>query len=198
MARPGKGDILIKVFAEAAGAFATEDYSEAIRLADQAKHIALRAAPIRELLGLAHYRAEHWREAAKELSTFRRLSGSSDQNPVIADCYRALDRPDKALEYCNEMDNDKVEPAIAYEGHIVAAGALADMGKLDDAIARLQGLDLRPATAQEHHLRAWYVLADLLEKKGRFTQAAELFDAVTSADPDMTDAAERAARLREG
>jgi tetratricopeptide (TPR) repeat protein len=196
MARPGKGDILIKVFAEAAGAFATEDYPEAIRLADQAKHIALRAAPIRELLGLAHYRAEHWREAAKELATFRRLSGSSEQNPVIADCYRALERPDKALEYCNEIENDRVEPAVAYEGHIVAASALADMDRLDDAITRLQGLDLRPATAQEHHLRAWYVLADLLERKGRFTQARELFDAVTSADADLTDAAERAARLR--
>ena len=41
-ARPGKGDILVKVFADAMAAFAAEDYGEAIRLGEQAKHIALR------------------------------------------------------------------------------------------------------------------------------------------------------------
>jgi tetratricopeptide (TPR) repeat protein len=91
----------------------------------------------------------------------------------------------------------RVDAPILYEGAIVAAGALADMKRLDEAIARLQTLDLSPATAEEHHLRAWYVLADLLERKGRFTQARELFEAAASADPELTDAAERALRLTE-
>src|SRR5687768_15456339 len=54
-ARPGKGDLLVKVFADAAGAYLDEDYDEAIRLGEQAKHMALRAAVPRELLGLAYY-----------------------------------------------------------------------------------------------------------------------------------------------
>ena len=195
-ARPGKGDILVKVFSEAAGAFAAEDHAEAIRLGEQAKHIALRAASVRELLGLAYYRAEEWKDAARELSAFRRLSGSTEQNPVIADCYRAMKKPERAVELCDEIDERAVDPAVAYEGRIVAAGALADMGRIDDAIARLEALELRPATAREHHLRTWYVLADLLERKGRFTQAREWFEAITGADPDLTDASERAARLR--
>lgn len=194
-ARPGKGEILVKVFSEAAGAYMEEDYVEAIRLGEQAKHIALRSAAARELLGLAYYRTGKWNEAAKELTTFRRISGSTEQNPVIADAYRAMGKPDKALEFCQEIDRKAVEPAVYYEGVIVGAGALADQDRLDDAIAILERLDLRPEVAAEHHLRAWYALADLLERRGRFTQAKEWFEAVAAADAEMTDAPERARRL---
>jgi tetratricopeptide (TPR) repeat protein len=195
-ARPGKGEILVKVFGEAAGAFAADDYSTAVRLGEQSKHMALRAASVRELLGLAYYRLGRWQEAARELAAFRRITGSTEQNPVIADCYRAMKKPEKAIELCDEIARGGVEPAVYYEGQIVAAGALADMGRLDEAIARLERLDLDPEVAGDHHVRAWYVLADLLERRGRFTQARDWFDAVTAADADMTDAPERAQRLR--
>jgi tetratricopeptide (TPR) repeat protein len=172
-----------------------EDYDEAIRLAEQAKHIALRSASARELLGLAYYRVGKWKEAANELVTFRRISGSTEQNPVIADSYRAMGRPDKALEFCQEIDRKSVDPAVYYEGVIVGAGALADQDRVDDAIAILERLELRPEVAAEHHLRAWYALADLLERKGRFTQAREWFEAVVAADAEMTDAPERLKKL---
>jgi tetratricopeptide (TPR) repeat protein len=193
-ARPGKGDMLVKVFAEAATAFSEEDYAEAVRLGEQAKHMAMRAAGPRELLGLAYYRNESYREAARELAAFRRISGSTEQNPVIADCYRALQKPNKALELIDEMD-PSVDEAVRYEGAIVAAGALADGGRIDEALERLEELELRPASASEHHLRAWYVLGDLLERKGRYTQARSWFEAVASADPEFTDAAGRAHKL---
>lgn len=186
----------MKVFADAVAAFAAGDVDEAIELGDQAKHIALRAAPVREFLGLAYYQAERWQEAARELAAFRRLSGSDSQNPVIADCYRAMKKPEKAIELCDRMDPATVEPAAFYEGAIVAAAALADLGRLDEAVGRIKKLDLDPSVAQTHHARAWYVLADLLERQGRFTQARELFEAVDGADPEATDASERAARLR--
>ena len=195
-ARPGKGDILVKVFADAASAFAAEDYAEAIRLGEQAKHIALRSIVVRELLGLAYYRSGRWKEAARELAAFRRISGSTEQNPVLADCYRAMGKPDRALELCDEIDPRRVDPSVLYEGEIVAAGALRDMGRIDDAIRRLESLQLNPEVAQEHHLRAWYALADFLERKGRFTQAREWFEAVAAADPEITDAGDRADNLR--
>ena len=97
-ARPGKGGILVDVFAHAAAAFSAGDYAEAVRLGEQSKHIALRSATVREFLGLALYRMGRWKEAAAELSAFKRLTGSQEQNPVIADCYRALGRPEPALE----------------------------------------------------------------------------------------------------
>jgi tetratricopeptide (TPR) repeat protein len=194
--RPGKGHILVKTFAEAAAAFAAEDYDAAIRLAEQSKHMALRAVAPRELLGLALYRAGRWQDATRELATYRRLSGSLDQNPVMADCYRALHKPEKALEVCDEMQRDKQLPAaVMYEGAIVAAGALADRGRLEEGLGRLESLDLDPTNAEEHHLRVWYVLADLLERRGRFTQARTWFQAVAAADPELTDAQDRADRL---
>lgn len=195
-ARPGKAEILVKVFGEAAGAFAAEDYATAVKLGEQSKHMALRAGSVRELLGLAYYRTGRWQVAARELSAFRRIAGTTEQNPVIADCYRALGKPEKALELCDEIERGRVDPGVFYEGQIVAAGALADLGRLDAAIARLETLDLHPEVAAVHHIRAWYVLADLLERRGRFTQALEWFDAVTAADAEMTDAPERAQRLR--
>jgi tetratricopeptide (TPR) repeat protein len=194
-ARPGKAEILIKVFGEAAGAYAAEDYARAIKLGDQSKHMALRAASVRELLGLAYYRAGRWQEAARELSAFRRITGTTEQNPVLADCYRAMGKPQRALELCNEIDPRRVSEEVFFEGQIVGAAALAEMGRLDEAIERLEGLELRPKVAEPHHLRAWYVLADLLERRAKFTQAREWFEAVGAADPDMTDAPERVRKL---
>lgn len=195
-ARPGKGEILVKVFADAAAAFQAEDFDEAIKLGDQAKHMALRAVSIREFLGLAYYHQGRWQEAARELSTFRRISGTAEQNPVLADSYRAMGKPEKALEYVDEIVRGTVPDSVYFEGAIVGAGALADLNRLDDAIARLEALDLQPKVAEAHHLRAWYMLGDLLARKGRFTQAREWFEAVASADPDMTDASDRVEKLR--
>ena len=194
-ARPGKGDILVKVFADAVAAFMADDYPEAIRLGEQAKHIALRSIAAREFLGLAYYRSGRWNEAARELSAFRRISGATEQNPVLADCYRAMKKPQRAVELCDEIDRARVEEAVYFEGAIVAAGALTDMGRLDEAIARLERLELRPDVAEDHHLRAWYMLGDLLARRGRFTQAREWFEAVAAADPDATDAPERVAKM---
>ena len=194
-ARPGKGEILVQVFSEAVGAFIASDLDESIRLGNQAKHIALRSTTVREFLGLAYYHAERWKQAATELSTFRRISGATDQNPVLADCYRAMNKPQRALELCDEVVPGGTEASVYYEAAIVGAGALADMGRIDDAIARLERLELRPEAAEEHHLRAWYVLADLLARRGRYTQARDWFEAVAAVDPDLTDAPERAGRL---
>ena len=51
------------MFSQAAGAFTEDDYDTAIELGEQSKHIALRSPAIRELLGLAYYRSEKWKEA---------------------------------------------------------------------------------------------------------------------------------------
>ncbi|HYY44226.1 MAG TPA: tetratricopeptide repeat protein [Actinomycetota bacterium] len=194
-ARPGKEAPLLEVFERAAEAFASGDYGEASRLGEQAKQMALRAASVRELLGLSYYHLERYKDAARELSAFRRITASAEQNHVIADCYRAAGRPDRALELVAEMSPSEVGPDVYAEGVIVAAGALADMGKIDEAIARLEREDLRPPTARERHIRMWYMMGDLLERKGKFTQARSYFEAVLAADPGLTDAGDRLRRL---
>ena len=61
------------------------------------------AESVRELLGLTYYRLGRWKAAAAELEAFRDLSGSTEQHPVLADCYRALGRHAKVAELWEEL-----------------------------------------------------------------------------------------------
>ena len=55
---------------------------------------------------------------------------------------------------------------LVTEGRIVFAGAQADRGRLRDAIALLDRRAGEVKRAKEHHLRLWYALADLEERRG--------------------------------
>ena len=77
---------------EAGEAFRRERFDEARRILRPLAGQAPRAAPVRELYGLSLYRLGRWAQAARELEAYRSLTGSSEQNPVLADCYRALGR----------------------------------------------------------------------------------------------------------
>jgi MFS family permease len=78
---------------------------------------------------------------------------------------------------------------------IFAAGALADQGKLAEAIALLEKRSGEVRRVQEHHLRAWYALADLKERAGDLPGARSLFERVRTQDPQFADVAERLAAL---
>ena len=75
------------------------------------------------------------------------------------------------------------------------AGSLADRGHLHDAIALLDRRSDNVKRPAEHHLRVWYVLADLNERAGDLPRARELFDRVRRADPSFADVAERSVAL---
>lgn len=177
--------------------FGEGDYARASSLAKQAKARAPRSGRLRELLGLAHYHSGNWNEAASELLTYRRLTGDIDQNHVIADCYRAAGRFDRALEVCNEVDRTRVSDEVWTEVTIVAAGALADQGDINQALARLARGELKPAAVEPHHLRLWYVRADLLERSGRRQEAKDLWEMILGEAGEFYDVDERLNALAE-
>jgi tetratricopeptide (TPR) repeat protein len=78
----------------------------------------------------------------------------------------------------------------------VAAGALADRGRLDEAIALLTRANRRVDKPKPHHVRLWYALADLEERAGNVPRARALFDRVRREDAGFADVAERLAALR--
>ncbi len=84
---------------------------------------------------------------------------------------------------------------IVTEGRIVAAGALADRGKLGEAIKLLERSPGNPKRILPHHLRLWYALADLQERAGDIPAARALFRKISAQDPGFVDAAERLAAL---
>jgi tetratricopeptide (TPR) repeat protein len=182
--------------AAAADAFADERYPEARQiLQPMAKEVP--GSPIvRELLGLTLYRLGRWQPAAKELEAFRDLTGgSTEQNPVLADCYRAQRRYDRADELWAELRDASPSGELVTEGRIVAAGTLADRGRIGEAIELLERGWRLPKAPRDHHLRRAYALADLYERAGDLPRARETFGWVLRNDRSFADAAERAAGL---
>ncbi|MEZ5145013.1 MAG: hypothetical protein R2726_21235 [Acidimicrobiales bacterium] len=176
---------------DAARAFRRDRFGDAARILRPLATEAPSAAAVRELYGLTLYRQGRWRAAAKELEAFRLLTGSTEQHPVLADCYRALRRWDEVDGLWAELREASPSAALVTEGRIVTAGAAADRGDLAGAIALLEQGWKRPRRPQDHHLRRAYALADLYERAGDVARARELFGWLAGVAPDVTDADRR-------
>jgi len=148
-----------------------------------------------EIAGLALYRMGEWRKAAAELETVRRLSGTFLHHAVLADCYRALRRYSAVEELWRELREASPDPALMAEGRIVAAGALADQGDLAGALRIMERAKDLPKKPREHHVRQWYVIADLYDRSGDVVKARQWFSLVASVDPEFADVRDRVRSL---
>lgn len=187
---------LAERLADASRAFDRERYGDARQILAQLAERAPTAAAVRELLGLTLYRMGKWREGARELETFRVLTGSVEQHPVLADCYRALRRYAEVEELWVELRAVSPSAELVAEGRIVAAGALADAGDLAGAIALIEPAVKPDRRPQDHHLRLLYVLADLRERSGDAPRARTLFERLAAASPGFADVDRRLGALR--
>jgi tetratricopeptide (TPR) repeat protein len=180
---------------DASRAYRRERYTEARQLLKPVAAQAPGAAEVRELLGLTCYRLGRWRDAIKELEAFRLLTNSTEQNPVLADSYRALRRYDEADALWEELREQSPSAELVAEGRIVAAGTLVDRGDLQSAIRLLERSSRSVRTPREHHLRTWYALADLYERAGDVPHARQLFARVAAADDSFADVTARVRAL---
>jgi tetratricopeptide (TPR) repeat protein len=181
--------------AAAETAFRRERYVEVRRTLSPMMAELVAVASARELFGLTLYRLGRWRAAAAELEAHRTLTGSNEHLPVLADCYRGLRRHAKVAELWNELKEASPSAAIVAEGRIVMAGSLADRGDLRSAIALLRPHATVPRRLRDHHLRTWYVLADLYDRSGDTTAARHLFGRIRDAAGAFADVEERLAAL---
>jgi tetratricopeptide (TPR) repeat protein len=181
---------------EAARAFRAGRFEDARRILADLVEWAPSVPAIRELYGLTLYRLRRWKLAVAQLEAFRTLTGSTEQHPVLADCYRALHRPAKVAELWDELREASPSAELVTEGRIVAAGALADRGDVADAIDLLAQKGWRmPRNPQEHHLRRAYALADLWERAGEVARARDLFERIQRADGRFGDVGKRVKQL---
>jgi tetratricopeptide (TPR) repeat protein len=157
-----------------------------------ARRLAPRLGLVREAVGLAAYHAGLFADALSELRAARRISGGDEHWPVLADCERALGRPERALLMAAAPEVERLDRAGRVEMRIVAAGARADLGQLDAAVVTLQGPELNDPEDRPWVARLRYAYAEALADAGRLDDARLWFARAADADPDgLTPAAER-------
>ena len=124
------------------------------------------------------------------------MTGRQTHLAELADCERALGRPERAIDLYRGADLEKMDKAGAIELLIVAAGARSDLGQHDAAVAMLQIRELTADEDAEWAARLRYAYADALLAAGRREEAREWFARAAASDQDqLTNAAERLLEL---
>ncbi|MFD7336224.1 hypothetical protein ACFV98_09480 [Streptomyces violascens] len=173
-----------------------EEPEQAYAYSRIALRLASRVAAVREAAGFAAYATQKYSEALAEFRAARRMTGSVELWPVMADCERGLGRPERALAMAGEPEVAKLDKAGQVEMRLVAAGARRDMGQLDAAIVTLQSPELASNSAQPWTARLRYAYADALLAAEREDEAREWFGKALEADKEgTTDASDRLAEL---
>ncbi len=180
----------------ASGRFLDDDPERAYLHARTARRLAARLGGVREAVAITAYLAEHYDEALTEFRAVRRMTGNHEVLAMMADCERALGRPEKALTLTRDKHARDLSEATQVELLIVAAGARRDMGQTAAAIQTLEVPELTKRTRADWLPRLRYAYADALEEAGRTDDALIWFHRAAGADADgSTGAAERAAQL---
>ncbi|MEU6342359.1 hypothetical protein ABZ883_15630 [Streptomyces sp. NPDC046977] len=173
-----------------------EDPDAAYAYSRVALRLASRVAAVREAAGFASYATERYSEALAEFRTCRRMTGTVDLWPVMADCERGLGRPERALEMAGAPEVHKLDRAGQVEMRLVAAGARRDMGQNEAAVVTLQSSELASNAVHPWTARLRYAYADALLSVHREDEAREWFAKAVEADhTGSTDASDRLAQL---
>lgn len=182
-----------------AGQLVEEDPELAYAHAEAARRRAARLPIVREAAAETAYAAGLYNVALSEFRALRRMTGTEDYLPVMADCERALGRPRNALKLAREAEHRTLEPALRIEMVIVEAGARSDLGEDPEALRLLQqAVADRPRTKglALPLARLRYAYAEALLKAHDEVQARRWFSAAAKLDVEgELDAHERVDEL---
>ena len=153
-------------------------HKHAVAAAERAGRIGM----VREVVGVTAYTVGEYALALRELLTFRRISGSNDQIPVMVDCERGLGRPDRALELGRSVDRTSLPVSVRVNLAIAMSGARLDRGENDLALAELQIAELNPAKVFDYSPALFRAYADTLEVLGKAAESKHWFDLADRAD----------------
>ena len=178
---------------KAAEAYDRHRYEEALRHARAVADLVPGVGAVRELAGLAAYRAERWVIARSQLRAHFEITGDAEHLALVMDAERAL-RHGRAVERVYE-ELLEAEPGadVLAEARIVLAGAWADERRYPEAIDLLvkAGAAKKLRNPSFRHVRLWYALADVYDRAGDTANARELFARIVAVEPEAYDAAER-------
>jgi len=166
-----------------------------------AQRRAGRVGLVREAAGIAAYQVGRYEEALRELRTARRLTGSSEHLPLMADCERGLGRPERAIELAATPEAGQLDRAGQLELLMVCSGARQDLGQPEAAVVMLQvpELQAQPGSgsddSQVTRARLMSAYADALASAGRTQESRTWLEKAADEDEsEVTGAAERLGR----
>ncbi len=193
-------EALVGRMEKAVAAYERGRYQEALRYGNEITREVASVLAVRRLAGYAAYRLGHWRDAARHLEAYARVTDEPDVLPSLMDSWRALGRHGKVTAAWAELRQRSADADTLAEARMVAAGSLADRGRLHEAIELLASAGAARAlrNPSDRHLRQWYALADLYERAGDLPRARELFGRVARVDAVAYDVAERLDALGSG
>ncbi|MFN4001475.1 hypothetical protein [Microcella sp.] len=154
-----------------AGLLIDEDAPLAHRHAQAAARRAGRIALTRETLAITAYATGDFALALRELRTYRRISGSNEQLPLMVDCERGLGRAEKALELGRSVDRRTLSVPTRVELAIAMSGARLDLGQTEAALTELEIPQLDPSTAFSYSPALFDAYAIVLDELGRTDEA---------------------------
>lgn len=158
-----------------------------------------RLAVVREAVGEAAYAAGHYAEALADLRAAKRMNGATAYLPMMADCHRALGKPEQALKLARSEGVKNFQSPAKAEMTLVESGARRDLGQLDAALRVLEQAPLMSSTREPWVVRLRYAYADTLLAAGRSEDALAWFHRTQAIDADeITDAAARADLIEQG
>ena len=169
-----------------AGQLIDEDPELAYAHAEAARRRAARLPIVREAAAETAYAAGHYEVALSEFRALRRMTGMDDYLPVMADCERALGRPEVALRLAKEARRLPMDPSLRVEMIIVEAGARNDLGQPAEALRLLQAAVTDPrggSLPAQAAARLRYAYADALATTGSADDAREWFAVAAKLDP---------------
>lgn len=141
---------------------------------------------VREAAGIAAYYSGRYAEALRELRTVRRLNGSQEYLPMMADCERGLGRPERALDIAASDEARELNVSGRVEMAIVASGARLDLEQPDAALAALRDVPaLDPRQDRALVARLTVARATALEVMGRDEEASAALATARSLDPTL-------------
>jgi hypothetical protein len=156
-----------------AGRLIDEEPALAHRHALAAARRAGRIAVVRETVGITAYATGDFALALRELRTYRRISGSDSQLPLMVDSERGVGRPERALELGRSVPRDQLEPAVQVALAIAMSGARLDLGQPEAALEELRIPQLDPERAYSWSPDLFDAYATVLDDLGRDAEAEQ-------------------------
>jgi 23S rRNA pseudouridine2605 synthase len=156
--------------------------------ATSAARRAGRIGVVRETLAITAYATGDFALALRELRTYRRISGSNDQLPLMVDSERGVGRPDRALELGRSVDRSTLGADVQVALAIAMSGARLDLEQPEAALAELEIPQLDPNRAFSWSPDLFHAYAEVLEELGRDDQAASWRERAERAEEALADA----------